>query len=174
MWDFFETVRNRHSTRKYQSDMPIEQEKIHAILEMACAAPSAGDIQPYRIFVVSNAAKRKALSDAADQQAFIAEAPVCLVFCAVPAESSEKFGERGETLYALQDTTIAAAYAQLAVVAAGLASTWVGSFDEDKVRAQLGLEESLVPVAMLSLGYPAEIPAHTHRAPLSKIVTYTE
>ena len=45
MWDFFETVRHRHSVRKYQPDMPVETEKLHAILEMACAAPSAGDLQ---------------------------------------------------------------------------------------------------------------------------------
>lgn len=44
MWDFFETVRHRHSIRKYQSDMAVEPEKLYAILEMACAAPSAGDL----------------------------------------------------------------------------------------------------------------------------------
>lgn len=51
---------------------------------------------------------------------FIAEAPVCLVFCADPARSAATFGERGARLYAVQDATIAAAYAQLAIVAAGM------------------------------------------------------
>lgn len=174
MWDFFATVRNRHSIRKYQSDMSVEKEKLHAILEMACAAPSAGDIQAYRIFVVSDQEKKAALSNAADNQAFIAEAPLCLTFCASPEESREQFGERGEKLYALQDATIAATYAQLAVVAAGLASTWVGNFDENKVRQVLNLDENLVPVAMLSIGYPAEIPESTHRAPLADKVIYIE
>ena len=76
MWDFFTTVRNRHSIRKYQADMPVEKEKLHAILEMVCAAPSAGDLQPYHIFVVSNAEKRIALSKAANDQEFVSEAPV--------------------------------------------------------------------------------------------------
>ncbi len=174
MWDFFATVRNRHSIRKYQSDMPVEKEKLHAVLEMACAAPSAGDLQAYRIMVVSSADKRQALDEAADSQLFIAEAPVCLVFCAIPKESSEKFGERGEKLYALQDATIAAAYAQLAIVAAGLASTWVGYFDDEKVKTLLNLDDDTIPVAMLSLGYPAEIPEATPRAPLNKIVHYIE
>ncbi|HKJ23102.1 MAG TPA: nitroreductase family protein, partial [Gammaproteobacteria bacterium] len=40
MWDFFETVRHRHSIRKYQANTPIEAEKLHAVLEIACAAPS--------------------------------------------------------------------------------------------------------------------------------------
>jgi len=159
MWDFFTTVRHRHSVRKYQSDMPVETEKLHAILEMACAAPSAGDLQAYRIVVVRDPAERQALAGAASAQTFIAEAPVCLVFCADPARSA-------------QDATIAAAYAQLAIVAAGMASTWIGYFDEAQVRAVLGLEPGLVPLAMLSLGYPAELPEPSTRRRLDEVVTW--
>jgi nitroreductase len=174
MWDFFETVRHRHSVRTYQSDMPVEKEKLHAIIETACSAPSAGDLQAYKIIVVSNAAKRQALASAAHDQHFIASAPVCLVFCAEPDRSAEKYGERGRTLYAIQDTTIAAAYAQLAVVAAGMTSTWVGYFDEEKVRNVLTLDKSLTPIAMLSLGYPAELPEPTKRRRLDEVVSYSE
>ena len=98
MWDFFETVRHRHSVRIYQQDMPVDEARLHAILEMACAAPSAGDLQAYRIVVVRDADERRALSVAADNQGFIAEAPVCLVFCADPARSASTFGERGAKL----------------------------------------------------------------------------
>ncbi len=172
MWDFFETVRHRHSIRRYQADMPVEPEKLHAILEMACAAPSAGDLQAYRIEVVRADAERGALQAAAQGQAFITEAPVCLVFCADPQRSAAEFGDRGRDLYALQDATIAAAYAQLAIVAAGMGSTWIGYFDEVAVRRALGLADSLVPVAMLSVGYPAEIPEPTPRRPLDEVVGF--
>lgn len=172
MWDFFETVRHRHSIRKYQTDMPVETEKLHAILEMACAAPSAGDLQSYRIIVVRDLAERQALVHAAHQQTFIAEAPVCLVFCADPARSATAFSERGEKLYALQDATIATAYAQLAIVAAGMGSTWVGYFEEDQVSAALRLEAGLIPVALLSLGYPAELPESSSRRRLHEVVDW--
>lgn len=172
MWGFFETVRRRHSVRKYQSDMPVEPEKLHAVLEMACAAPSAGDLQAYRIVVVRGQQERNALRKAASDQAFVSEAPVCLVFCADPARSQERFGERGRSLYAVQDATIAAAYAQLAVVAAGMGSTWVGHFDESDVEELLGLEPGLVPVAMLSVGYPAELPEPTSRRHMDEVVSY--
>ncbi len=172
MWDFFTTVRHRHSIRHYQSDMPVEREKLHAILEMACAAPSAGDLQSYHIYAVTEAEHRRALSRAAQNQAFLAEAPACLVFCADPERSAEEYGDRGRGLYALQDATIAAAYAQLAAVAAGLGSTWVGHFDEDAVRAVVNAPDHLVPVALLSLGYPAELPEPTPRRPLGEMVTY--
>lgn len=170
MWDFFQTVRHRHSIRQYQTDMPVEDEKLHAILETAITAPSAGDLQAYRIISVSNAALRKALSAAASGQAFIAQAPVCLVFCTEAARSEQKFGERGRTLFALQDATIAAAYAQLAVVAAELGSTWVGQFDTKEVVRLLDLEPGLEPVALLCLGYPAELPEDTARRHLHELV----
>ncbi len=172
MWDFFETVRHRHSVRKYQSDIGVENEKLHAILEMACAAPSAGDLQAYRIVVVKDEATRTALGEASHQQNFIAEAPVCLAFCADPERSAAKYGERGRDLYALQDTTIAATYAQLATVAAGLGSTWIGYFDEERVGEILELEAGLKPLALMSVGYPAELPEDSPRRPLSEIVSY--
>lgn len=172
MWDFFETVRHRHSVRKFRSELPVEEEKLHAILEMACAAPSAGDLQSYRIVVVRDPAQRQRLGELADNQDFIAEAPVCLVFCSDPQRAAQKYGTRGEQLYALQDATIAAAYAQLAVVAAGMASTWVGYFDEEQVSAALALETGLRPIAALSVGYPAELPEETPRRPLKDVVSY--
>jgi nitroreductase len=172
MWDFFETVRHRHSVRKYQSDMPVEPEKLHAILEMACAAPSAGDLQAYRIVVIDKQADRDALRKAADDQAFLSEAPVCLVFCTDAARSAKQFGARGESLYAIQDATIAAAYAQLAIVAAGMGSTWIGNFDAAAVGKLLNLEPGLAPVALLSVGYPAELPEATGRRRLDEVVSY--
>lgn len=171
MRDFFETVRLRHTVRHYQTDMPVEDGKLNAILEMACAAPSAGDLQAYQIIAVTDEQARQQLMQAAENQAFIRQAPVCLVFCADPGRSGEKFGHRGEELYALQDTTIAAAYAQLATAAAGLGSTWVGYFDEQAVGEILDLPASLRPVAMLSIGYPAELPEATPRRPLKALVS---
>ncbi len=171
MWDFFETVRHRHSVRKYRSDVAVEQEKLHAILEMACAAPSAGDLQSYHIHVITDPAQRQQLSEIANNQDFIAEAPICLLFSSDPQRAGQKYGERGEQLYALQDATIAASYAQLAVVAAGMASTWVGYFDEEKVKQAFKLDAKLRPVAALSIGYPAELPEESPRRPIAEVVT---
>ncbi|MCF6237108.1 MAG: nitroreductase family protein [Gammaproteobacteria bacterium] len=172
MWDFFETVRHRHSVRQYQADVAVEREKLNAILEMACAAPSAGDLQSYKIFVVEDGETRMALSQAAENQKFIAQAPVCLVFCADHERSSKMYGERGEKLYAIQDATIAASYAQLAIVAAGMASTWVGHFSEKTVAGIVGSEQGSVPVALLSVGYPAELPEQKPRRRMEEVVNY--
>jgi len=172
MWDFFETIRHRHSVRKYQQERAVEPERLHAILEAAVSAPSAGDLQSYRILVVTDAETRAALQAAATDQPFVGQAPVCLVFCSEPGRAEREYGERGRDLYAIQDATIAAAYAQLAVVAAGMGSTWVGYFDEPKVASALELEAGLKPIAMLSLGYPAELPEPTARRRLDEVVSY--
>ncbi len=170
MWDFFETVRHRHSVRKYQATTPIEAGKLHAVLEMACAAPSAGDLQAYQITVIDDQATREALQAAANGQPFISEAPVCLVFSADPSRSAKSFGERGASLYAVQDATIAATYAQLAIVAAGMGSTWVGDFDDNAVKKVLNNNDDLQPIAILSVGYPAELPEPTPRRNLDDVV----
>ncbi len=171
MWDFFETVRHRHSVRSYR-DEPVPRERLHAVLETACAAPSAGDLQAYQVVVITDAERRAQLAAASHQQRFVREAPVSLLFCAEPARSATAFADRGAQLYAVQDATIAATYAQLAVVAAGMASTWVGDFDEAALRELLDLPDTLVPVAMLCLGYPAELPPPTPRRKLDELVRY--
>ncbi len=171
MWDFFQTVRHRHSVRRYQPDMPVEPEKLHAILEAVSTAPSAGDLQSYHVFALTTPDARGRLQEAAPDQTFIAEAPLALVFCADRERPRARFGERGSALFATQDATIAAAFAQLAVVAAGLASAWVGRFDCERVSRQLQLPAHLDPVAILSVGYPAELPAPTPRRRLDEIVT---
>lgn len=172
MWDFFETVRHRHSVRKFQTQRGIEQEKLHAILEMAASAPSAGDLQSYRLFVVTDARKRAAVADLTPRQEFVRDAPLLLLVCADPLRASHRFGERGRDLYAVQDATIAATYAQLAVVASGLASTWVGDFPEAELKTLLGCAPELQPVALLCIGYPAELPEETPRRPLTEVVEY--
>ena len=131
-------------------------------------APSAGNLQAYRVHIFRNQEKRDALAKAAFDQKYVSEAPVCLVFCADPSRSAPKYGERGSELYSVQDATIAGTYAMLAAVDLGLATVWVGAFDEEQVKEVVG-ENSLRPVAMFALGYPAEEPEVTSRRAIEDI-----
>jgi len=167
--DFFEAVKARHSIRAFQS-RPVEDEKIHRIIEAVNLAPSAGDLQAYEIILVKDSKRRNALARAALWQNFIAEAPVCFVFLACPERSSRKYGRRGSELYCLQDATIAVSYAQLAAVALGLASTWVGAFDDEAVAKTVEAPAGKRPIAILPIGYAAETPDITPRRPVSEIL----
>lgn len=167
--EFLDVLQRRHSTRAYTAH-PIEPEKRLVILNAANRAPSAGDLQAYEIYAVSNRAALKALARAAFDQEFVAQAPLALVFCAHPARSEWKYGHRGSSLYCVQDATIACAYAQLAATSVGLASIWVGAFDENAVREAIHVGKDLRPVAILPIGYAAEKPEATPRRQLDDLV----
>jgi nitroreductase len=126
----------------------VEAEKVAQVLAAANAAPSAGNLQGYEIFRVTHEKERAALAHAALDQFFVAQAPVVLVFCANQARSAAKYRERGARLYAIQDATIACAFAMLAATALGLGTVWVGAFDDAAVRRVLGCHD-LLPVAIL-------------------------
>ena len=167
--DYFDVVRERRSVRAY-ADEAVDPEALQTILQAATDAPSAGDLQAYEIFLVTDEVRRTTLARAAGDQEFVEQAPVVLVFCANPGRSSPRYGRRGADLYALQDATIACTYAQLAVTALGLASVWVGAFDDDAVRAVIGVGADLLPVAVLPIGHAAEEPAATPRRSLDDLV----
>lgn len=167
--DFFEVVKTRQSIRAFQ-DRPIDAARIQQVLTTLNRAPSAGNLQGFEVYLVTNCTIMQALARATDGQYFIAQAPLALVFCAHPARSAQKYSERGAALYCVQDATIASAYAQLAVTALGLASVWVGAFDEDAVRAAIDVGRDLRPVAFLPIGYAAETPEHRPRRSLAELV----
>ncbi|MGE5569661.1 MAG: nitroreductase family protein [Rhodospirillales bacterium] len=167
--DFFDALQSRRSIRNF-SDRPVEQDKVQAILEAANSAPSAGNLQAYEIYLVTRIEDRSKLARAALEQWFVAEAPIALVFCANPQRSAQRYGKRGTDLYAVQDATIACTSAMLAATALGLATVWVGAFDDDSVRRAIKAPSGVTPVAILPIGYAAESPEKTPRRPLTELV----
>ncbi len=167
--DYFELIEHRHSVRTYLSK-PVQDEAVQAILAAANQAPSAGNMQAYEIYLVTRSSQRVALAQAAKGQDFLAQAPIVLVFCAHPKRSAQRYGKRGSDLYALQDATIACTFAMLAATAMGLATVWVGAFNEESVHRAIQAEPDHVPVAILPIGYAAESPGATQRRSLSDLV----
>jgi nitroreductase len=165
--EFAEVLANRRSVRSFKPQ-PVDEAKLKRIFEAANSAPSAGNLQAYQVRVVQDRAKKKALAQAAYGQGFIAEAPVSLVFCSDANRSAAKYGKRGSELYSVQDATIAGTFAMLAAVDLGLATVWVGDFDEKKVQQILEIK-SLRPVAIFSLGYASEQPPPSPRRALEEI-----
>ncbi len=167
--EFFEVLKRRRSTRAYKSK-PVESEKLRQILAAANAAPSAGNLQAFEIYHVTDPQKKRALAQAALDQDFVASAPELLVFCAHPARSATRYRQRGVRLYAVQDASIACTFAMLAATALGLSTVWVGAFEDDAVSKAIGAPDTHVPVAILPIGYAAETPELTLRRPLEDLV----
>ena len=74
-------LRDRRSVRAF-TGAPIPPEARQAILEAAAQAPSAGCQQLYTILDIQDPARKAALVKTCDNQPFIAQADLVLVFCA--------------------------------------------------------------------------------------------
>jgi len=167
--DILQTIAKRRSIRAFKSD-PVPREALVQILEAARAAPSAGNLQAREIIVVRDRTVKKALAEAALGQEFIEEAPIDMVFCINPRRSEQRYGERGRSLYCIMDTAASVENALLAAHALGLGACWVGAFHDRMVAAALNLPRDLRPVAIVSLGYPAESPEPTPRLRFEEFV----
>jgi len=165
--------RARFSCRRFQVT-PVARETVERLLEAARWAPNAGGLEPWRFVVATDAAVRRQLAGAAYGQAFVAEAPLVVVVCAVAEESATRYGDRGRTLYCLQDTAAATENLLLAATAHGLGSCWVGAFDEARVTRALALPAGWRPVAMVPIGEPAEAPPRRTRRPAAEVVRWIE
>ena len=169
--DAVEALTTRRSVRAFTRDQ-VSNEQVETLLRVAVAAPSAGNCQPWRIVVVQDSRTRLGLARAALNQMFVAEAPVVFVVCAVPEESSWRYGLRGESLYCLQDTAALTENLLVAAHAMGLGGCWVGAFDEASAADVLKLAQGVRPVALVPVGYPNDPERKPSRRPISHVARW--
>lgn len=163
--EFMELLRARHSVRKFRGEQ-VPGELVEKILEAVRTAPSAGNFQAYEIYVVRGEARMKALAGASFDHDWIATVPMALVVCTHCARCEYDPKEH----WALQDASIAATLAHLAIVDLGLATCWVGAFIPAKIAEVIEAAEGHVPLAVLPLGYADEVPEVSTRRELTEFV----
>ena len=148
--DFLELAKARYSCRKL-TDKDIEPEKIERILQAAIAAPTAKNVQPYKIWAIKSAdafAKIKQTTD------FTFGAKFALV---VGVDKSAAFTRPFDNMnFGHIDGAIVATHIWLAVQAEGLGTTWVGWFDAPKLRELFPEMKDFDLIAIFPIGYPAE------------------
>ena len=93
-----------------------------------------------------------------------------IVVCSNMRTIGDAYGERGTSLYSIQDTASAVQNMMLAAWDKGIGSCWVGSFNEEKVKAVLILPGHVRPMAIVPLGYPATKPLKPGRKSLDEVV----
>jgi len=163
--DVIDVIRRRRSIRTY-TDTPVEREKIERLLEAARLAPSAGNRQEWRFVVVTDAAARKKLAHAANDQAFVARAPVVIAAC---AETDGHIMRCGQPCHPI-DVAIAVDHMTLQAVADGLGTCWIGAFYEEPVKELLNIPPEIRVVELLTVGYPAAPPSRLSRLPITSLV----
>ncbi len=148
----YDVFHSRHSCRQFITGKAVLNEDIDRILDMVCSAPSAGGRQGFEIVVIRKSMEQ--LANACHQQNWMKTANTALIFLADPERSIDRYGERARDLYSIQDATIAATYCMLAIEQEGLATCWVGAFDEKEVSSLVKARPGVRPVAILPVGYP--------------------
>jgi len=152
-----DVIYGRRSVRRYREE-PIPDDILTAILEAGRLAPSANNLQPWHFIVVRDPDIKRRLVFTSWNR-FIEEAPAIIVGCGDPSS-------RWMTV----DVAIALENMVIAAEALGLASCWIGAFNEAEVKKTLRIPDSLRVVAMIALGYPAEKPRMPPKKRLEEVV----
>ena len=165
--ELYEAIEKRYSVRAYE-DTPVEQEKLDRILDAARLAPSGANHQPWKFVVVRDAATRKKLAPACNDQAFVAEAPVVIAGVGLESQRVMSCGVPGDPV----DLGIAMEHIALAAAAEGLGTCWIGAFKQDQVCKLLGVPAGAKVIEVMTLGYPADEPRPKKRKAIGEIVCY--
>lgn len=168
--DALECISTRRSIRRFLN-VPVDFETIITIVESGSLAPSSGNVQDWKFIVIDNKDLMKKLCEHSLNQECIHNAAFLVVICSDSEQTESHYGLRGQRLYTVQNCAAAAENMLLTAHALGLGGTWVGAFDEEKIREILGIPEFARPQSILAFGYPDEIPDHKRIKNLS-IITY--
>ncbi len=150
--DVLEAIRTRRSVRDF-SAKPIPDDVMERMRQALRSAPSACNLQPWRFIFVTDHERRRNLAKIANDQMWIASAPVVLAACGLPAVAYKYMGGRGNSVEI--DVAVALDHLTLAAVSEGLGTCWVGAFHEASAKDLLHIPDSVRLIAMTPLGYPA-------------------
>lgn len=162
-----EAIRTRYSVRRFRPD-PVPEESLFRVLEAARLAPSSSNRQDWRFIVVRNEQTRRKIASIANNQMWIADAPVLIAAVGTDPGSVMTCGV---PRYAV-DTSIAVEHMTLAAVEEGLGTCWIGAFSQEGARTILGVGEDCMIVTVMPLGYPAVASGAKSRKHLDEIVRY--
>ena len=168
--EFLEAIRERRSIRNFQKK-DISQKIVDKLIDALIWAPSAGNLQARKFFFVKDAKLKEDIAAAALNQDFIGEAPLVIVGC-TDSRISSRYGERGVSLYSIQDVAASIMGMMLVAHENGLGTVWVGAFREEEVFDLLKLPGNLRPVSIVPVGYPVKIPSPPPRVSREQAVEF--
>lgn len=170
------------SIRKY-SDRLVPRELIEQIVSAGQMASSSSNVQAYTVIAVTDADRKAKLAELCGNQAYVAECPVFLVWCAdlsrlkraaerhIPSETTYE-GTTENFIVATVDTALAAQNAAIAAESLGLGIVYIGGIrnHSEEVADLLGLPQLSYPVFGMCLGYPDQNPGLRPRLPLPAVL----
>ncbi|SIQ00049.1 oxygen-insensitive NADPH nitroreductase [Marinobacterium stanieri] len=175
-----ELLNSHRSIRKF-TDEPVAQSTVDTLIKAGQAAATSSFIQACTVIQVSQGERRDALAEMANNQAYVSEAPVFLVFCAdmkrhkLACDMHDADMLSGYTEQFLTASMDCALFAQNVIVAAeslGLGGVYIGGLRNkiQDVSDLLELPELVYPVFGMCLGHPDQNPEVKPRLPLDVVL----
>lgn len=166
MNDTIKGLLERKSVRVFTEETISLQDK-ELILQSAMEAPTAGNQQLYTILDITDQTLKEKLAVTCDNQPFIAQAQMVLIFCAdcqkwydayLAGGCTPRKPGVGDLMLAVTDTAIAAQNAVTAAESLGIGSCYIGDVMEqcEVHRELLNLPEYVFPAVMAVFGYPTQ------------------
>jgi nitroreductase len=160
-------IHTRRSVRAYTAQA-VSEESINTLLAAGMAAPSAGNEQPWEFVLIRNPETLAQVGGINKYAAFAKNAPVAILTC-VNTER-EKFPGNG-----ILDVSACTQNILLAAHAIGLGAVWTGIYPEldrmEGFRRLLGIPATVLPLALVLIGYPRSIPEPADRFDPSRVHT---
>lgn len=166
--EFEKVIKNRRATRLF-SDKKIEKKKLDSILNAGRIAPTAKNIQPFKIFVVESEDGLKKIDKSTPCRY---KAPTVLM---VLGDMEKAFSNGNESTYEM-DATIVATHMILEATNLGIDNIWIKYYDEKILMNEFKIDNRYKVVCLLPLGYRSKLcppsPFHRIRKSLKKLVEY--
>lgn len=174
------TMATRRSIRKYSQE-DVSSELLNQLLADAGRTQTMGNLQLYSVVVTRSPEMKARLAPAHFNQPMVTEAPVVLTFCADFRRTTRWCEERqadagyDNFLSFINSATDALLYCQTFCNLAeerGLGLCYLGTtvYMPQLIIDTLQLPRLVMPVATITLGWPAEQPPLTDRLPLEAVV----
>lgn len=165
MKDFLTLAEERHSVRSY-TERKVEKEKTDLILEAGRLAPTGCNRQGERLLVVTTEEGLERVGKAGKTYG----APLAIVVC-MKKDGSWTRPCDGKSLLDI-DAAIVTDHMMLEAADLGLGSCWVCNFNPDVLRAELGIDDDLVPVNILLVGYEKGEAGKKSRKSISELASF--
>lgn len=160
-----EALLSRRSIRKYK-DQKISKLEMDRILKAAMYAPSAMNLQAWQLIIIDNKDVLIETIRSIPYAEMLRQSAAAILVC---GESSV---EKNES-WLLQNCSAVIQNILLSSHGLGIGSCWIAIHGMDDVyqniKAQFTLPENIVPVSLISLGYPDEVIKAEERFKQNKI-----
>ena len=150
--DAIEAILSRRSIRKY-SNKSIPDSLIKEFVKIGMSAPSAGNEQPWHFIVITDTQILKNIPSFHPHSQMLKGASAAITVCLdTELETHKGMG--------LQDCSAATENILIAINADGLGGVWLGIYPREErikgMRKLLNIPEHIIPISLISIGYPAE------------------